>query len=140
LLVSYTPPDDIATIREKLRRRAFLETALVKHNPYSKAKARDVKGRGMTEETVRLSRKNQIVIPRGARKKLALSAGDELIVGVDEESLVIRPKPRSYAEYMQGLHKDVWRRTDVAAFVERERKDWSTGRRGSKRTSRDTRP
>lgn len=94
----------------------------------------------MTEETVRLSRKNQIVIPKGARKKLALSAGDELIVGVDEDSLVIRPKPRSYAEYMEGLHKDVWRGTDVAAYVERERKDWSTGQRGSKRTSKDTRP
>ncbi len=92
----------------------------------------------MSEEKVRISPKNQIVIPKGARRKLGLSAGDELIVRVDRELLVMKPKPHSYSEYMQGLHKGVWKTTDVSSYVEKERRAWSTEKPTSAKSSRST--
>ncbi len=79
----------------------------------------------MTEEIVRISGKNQIVIPKSARKKLGLSPGDELVVRAEGELLVMKPKPRSYTQHMQGLHKKVWQNVDADAYIEKERKDWS---------------
>lgn len=90
----------------------------------------------MTEEIVRLSRKNQIVVPKEARRKLGLSSGDQLIVWVEKNVLVMKPKPRSYARYMQGLHKDVWKGTNASAYVERERRAWSRQKRISHQTVR----
>ena len=59
----------------------------------------------MAEEVVRISRKHQIVVPKDARERLGLSAGDRLIVRVEDNSLVMKPKPSSYTKFMQGLHK-----------------------------------
>jgi AbrB family looped-hinge helix DNA binding protein len=93
---------------------------------------RKVKRKSMTEETVRLSRKNQIVVPKDARKKLGLSSGDELIVRVDKDIIIMKPKPRNYTEFMRGLHKEIWRRTDASLYVEKERQAWPTERQTSK--------
>lgn len=90
----------------------------------------------MTEEIVRLSRKNQIVVPKEAREKLGLSSGDQLIVRVEKNVLIMKPKPRSYAKYMQGLHKDVWESTDASTYVEGERKAWSTEKQISQPSSK----
>lgn len=93
----------------------------------------------MTEEVVRLSRKNQIVVPKGAREKLGLSSGDQLIVRVEENALIMKPKPRSYTRYMQGLHKDLWGSVDASEYVEGERKAWSTQKQTSEHSSRRSR-
>jgi AbrB family looped-hinge helix DNA binding protein len=90
----------------------------------------------MTEEVVRISRKHQIVVPKHARKKLGLAAGDQLIVGIANGLLVMKPKPGSYTKFMQGLHRDVWKNTDASAYVERERKAWSKSGRFSETSSK----
>jgi AbrB family looped-hinge helix DNA binding protein len=72
-----------------------------------------------------MSAKNQIVIPKSARKKLGLSPGDELVVRTEREVLVLKPRPKNYTRHMQGLHKNVWQNVDVDAYIEKERKDCS---------------
>ncbi len=71
-----------------------------------------------------LSSKNQIVIPKAARKKLAIGPGDRLILDVEKDSLVLKPKPKSYAKHLRGLHKDVWERLDATEYIREERKAW----------------
>ncbi len=70
--------------------------------------------------TVKLSRKNQVVIPKEARKKLHLSPGDELVVEVEKDRVVMKPKPKRYTEYTLGLHKKVWSGVDVENYLEEE--------------------
>lgn len=73
---------------------------------------------------VKLSSKYQIVIPREVRQQLDLRAGDGLLVEVSGKTIVLVPRPRSYTARLRGLHKDVWRDVDAAAYVREERKGW----------------
>ena len=73
---------------------------------------------------VKLSSKYQIVIPRQVRQQLDLRAGDGLLVEVSGKTILLVPRPRSYTAWLRGLHKDVWRDVDAAAYVREERKGW----------------
>jgi AbrB family looped-hinge helix DNA binding protein len=75
-------------------------------------------------KVVSLSSKYQIVIPREVRRQLNLEAGDGLLMEVCGNTLVLVPRPRSYTARLRGLHKDVWRDVDAAAYVREERKGW----------------
>jgi len=75
-------------------------------------------------ETVRVSRKYQVVIPKQVRKALNINQGDELVVSVKDGQILMKPKPKSYTDYMRGLHKEVWRDVEAADYVEEERKTW----------------
>ena len=57
---------------------------------------------------VKLSSKYQVVIPREARKKLGLRAGDQLAVEVKGGKVILRPRPKNYTNYMLGLGKEIW--------------------------------
>lgn len=74
--------------------------------------------------TVKLSAKHQIVIPRDIRRQLGLAAGDGLLVEVQGNAILLVPRPRSYTRRLRGLHKEVWRDVDTAAYVREERKGW----------------
>jgi len=74
--------------------------------------------------TVRLSAKHQIVIPRAVRQQLGLAAGDGLLVEVRGSTIVLVPRPRSYAKRLRGLHKEVWGNVDAKTYVREERKGW----------------
>ncbi|MBI4571807.1 MAG: AbrB/MazE/SpoVT family DNA-binding domain-containing protein [candidate division NC10 bacterium] len=73
---------------------------------------------------VKLSAKYQIVIPREVRRRLGLEAGDGLLVEVRGNTIVLVPRPRSYAKRLRGLHKEVWENVDARAYVREERKGW----------------
>jgi AbrB family looped-hinge helix DNA binding protein len=73
---------------------------------------------------VTLSSKNQIVIPKSARKKLAIGPGDQLILDVEKDSLILKAKPKSYVKHLRGLHRGVWRGVDAADYVKKERETW----------------
>ena len=75
-------------------------------------------------EVVRVSRKYQVVIPKEVRRELNICEGDELIVSVENNRIVMRLKPRSYTDYTRGLYKEIWRGVDAAEYVERERRSW----------------
>ncbi len=75
---------------------------------------------------VTISSKNQIAIPKGARQKLAIGPGDQLILDVEKDSLILKPKPKSYAKQLRGLHRTIWEGVDATEYVRRERNGWES--------------
>ncbi|HDH88112.1 MAG: AbrB/MazE/SpoVT family DNA-binding domain-containing protein [Deltaproteobacteria bacterium] len=76
------------------------------------------------EVGIKLSSKCQVVIPKHVREILEIGPGDELLMEVKEGSLIIYPKPKSYTNYMIGLHKDVWMNMDTDTYITKERESW----------------
>jgi AbrB family looped-hinge helix DNA binding protein len=76
------------------------------------------------EVTVILSSKNQIVVPKFVRQQLGIGPGDRLVVAVEKEGLLLRPKPKSYTKCLRGLHQGIWKETETGSYIERERKSW----------------
>ena len=68
----------------------------------------------------KLSSKNQIVIPREARKALNLKAGDRVIVSVHGERVIVLEKPKSYADAIRGIA----RKTYPKNYLRKERRSW----------------
>jgi len=73
---------------------------------------------------VKLSSKYQVVIPKEARKKLGLRAGDQLAVEVKGGKVILRPRPKNYTNYMLGLGKEIWEGIDASEYVRKERELW----------------
>lgn len=79
----------------------------------------------MTEAiSVKVSNRYQIALPSLARKQLNIQAGDRLLVDIQEGMIVLLPQPENYAEYLAGLHKDIWQDLDTDAYLEQERDAW----------------
>jgi AbrB family looped-hinge helix DNA binding protein len=72
--------------------------------------------------SVKLSSKFQVVIPLEARATLGLAAGDELLVLVKDDRIVMMPKPKSFTQELAGLNKEVWQ--DSEAYLKGERDSW----------------
>jgi AbrB family looped-hinge helix DNA binding protein len=70
--------------------------------------------------TQKLSSKNQIVIPKEAREAMKVKGGDELLVVVKGDLTLIMPKPKSYANALRGLGKDIY----PTGYLKRERTSW----------------
>lgn len=69
---------------------------------------------------VKLSSKNQIVIPREARDVLQLKAGDKLLVVVRGEIVLLLRKPKKYSEAIKGIGKGLY----PPDYVKGERESW----------------
>ena len=72
------------------------------------------------QTTVRLSSKNQIVLPREAREAMHLKGRDELLVVVKDDIAVIMPKPKSWRAALAGAGKGVYPK----AHLKKERGSW----------------
>jgi AbrB family looped-hinge helix DNA binding protein len=72
----------------------------------------------MTE--IILSAKNQILIPREARKALGLKPGDTVLVIVRSGSILILRKPKSYHVAIRGLARAVYPKS----YLQKERQSW----------------
>lgn len=75
-------------------------------------------------KTVKLSKKNQIAIPKKIRKMLDISPGDTLIIDNDGEKILILPVPKKYSEHMKKLHKEIWEKVDIKEYLKNERQSW----------------
>ena len=71
-------------------------------------------------QTVKLSSKNQIVLPKEAREAMRLKGHDELLVVVKGNVTVIMPKPKTYRDELAGAGEKVYGK----AHLQRERKSW----------------
>jgi AbrB family looped-hinge helix DNA binding protein len=69
---------------------------------------------------VTLSAKNQIVVPREARQALGLKPGDQLLIVVRGERVVLLQKPKSYSKALRGLGRDLYSK----GHMQRERRSW----------------
>jgi len=75
-------------------------------------------------ETVKVSKKYQVVIPKEARRELEIEEGDKLVVSVKNGQVLMKPTPKRYTNYMLGLHRKAWRGVEAAKYVEKERRAW----------------
>jgi antitoxin ChpS len=76
-------------------------------------------------KSVRLSRKGQLVIPKGMRDALGVKEGDELVVVLEGQRMVLA-RPQTYARSTRGSLKGAWgkRRRDIERYLARERQSW----------------
>ena len=68
----------------------------------------------------KLSSKNQIVVPRDARKALGIKAGDRMLVVVRGETVILLPKPGKYSQALRGVGKGLY----PPDYLEKERESW----------------
>ena len=73
---------------------------------------------------VKVSNRFQIAVPAEVRKKLHIKQGDHLLVDVRNGSAVLLPEPENYADYLRGLHRDVWEGVEPQEYVRQEREAW----------------
>lgn len=70
--------------------------------------------------SLKLSSKNQIVLPREAREAMHVKGGDEILVVVKGAVTILMPKPKRYADALTGKGKGIYGR----AYLKRERRSW----------------
>jgi AbrB family looped-hinge helix DNA binding protein len=68
---------------------------------------------------VKMSSKNQIVIPREAREAMGAKAGSRLLVVVRNGAVILMAKPKDYAAAIRGLAKSFPR-----SYLKKERESW----------------
>ena len=71
-------------------------------------------------QIVKLSSKNQIVIPKEAREAMHIKANDKLLVVVKDNITIILPKPKNYSEALAGIGKGIY----MKGYVKKERSSW----------------
>ena len=69
---------------------------------------------------LKLSSKNQIVLPKEARAAMKVRGGDSLLVVVKGNITILMPKPKKYTNALAGSGKDVYPRD----YLKRERRSW----------------
>jgi len=76
-------------------------------------------------KSVRLSKKGQFVLPKEMREALGVKEGDELLVTLEGEQVMLT-RPQQYAQATRGLLKGTWGRTkrEVERYLEGERQSW----------------
>lgn len=74
--------------------------------------------------TTRVGKKSQIVIPKEIRETVGIIEGDELIVDVEGDRVILKVKPKNYTRKLRGLHKNVWKGIDPRKYVRGERESW----------------
>ena len=70
--------------------------------------------------TVKLSAKNQIVIPREAREALKVKSGDDLLVTVQGDRVILLEKPKAFHTAIHGIARGMY----PADYLKKERASW----------------
>jgi AbrB family looped-hinge helix DNA binding protein len=73
---------------------------------------------------VKVGPKYQVVIPQAIRKKVPLLPQKEVLVEEVNGIIIILPQPDSYADFMLGLGKEIWKGIDPKSYVAKERGNW----------------
>jgi len=56
-------------------------------------------------DILRVGRKGEVILPRRVRAALGLQDGDQLVVSVDDDAIVLKRKARRFAEYLETLSR-----------------------------------
>jgi AbrB family looped-hinge helix DNA binding protein len=73
--------------------------------------------------SVKMSSKNQIVIPREARERLGLRPGDRLDVRLEAERIILEKSAGDVSEALRGLLRGSFG-SDAEAYLAEERRAW----------------
>jgi bifunctional DNA-binding transcriptional regulator/antitoxin component of YhaV-PrlF toxin-antitoxin module len=76
-------------------------------------------------KAVKLSSKNQVVIPRELCRIAKLKPGDTLIFDFIGGHLVGTRKPKKYTERLQSIPKDLWESIPLENYLDSERNSWN---------------
>jgi AbrB family looped-hinge helix DNA binding protein len=68
----------------------------------------------------RLSSKNQITLPKEARKAMNVKSGDELLIVVKGSTAILMPRPKKYADTLFGIAKGIYPKD----YLKKERLSW----------------
>ena len=69
---------------------------------------------------VKLSSKNQIVVPRDARNALRAKAGDKLLVVVRGDTVILLRRPKEYSKAIAGMGRGLYPKD----YLKGEREAW----------------
>ena len=69
----------------------------------------------------KLSTKNQIVIPRDAREALGVKPGDQLLVVVHGDRVIVLQKPKAPHAAIRGLASGLY----PSGYLKKERESWT---------------
>ncbi len=73
---------------------------------------------------VKVSSKYQVVIPKDIRERFDVEEGEEMIVDIEGEKIVMKKAPTRLVDMMKGLHKEVWKDVIVGEYIDKERESW----------------
>lgn len=73
---------------------------------------------------VKVSSKYHIAVPSSVRRQTGIERGDHLIWEVRDGHITIVREPRSYAQRLRGLHKEIWAGIDPQEYIDQERDAW----------------
>ena len=79
----------------------------------------------MTVTSVKVNAKYQITIPQIVSKKLNIKQRDRLLMDVQDGVIVLILQPKSYADYLQGLHSEIWKQIDAQKYLNGEHGAWT---------------
>ena len=54
-------------------------------------------------DIVTVGRRGELVLPQHVRAALGLQEGDQLVLAMEDESIVLKRKARRFAQYLEGL-------------------------------------
>lgn len=75
---------------------------------------------------VKLSRRNQMVLPKAAREALGVKPGGRLLVLIEGRSVRLIPEPEDWSEWIYGLGAEIWQSLGGGeAFLKEERASWN---------------
>ena len=69
---------------------------------------------------VKLSSKNQIVIPREVRSSLRVKAGDRLVIVTRGDTVIMLRKPKRYSKATAGMAGGIY----APDYLKAERESW----------------
>ncbi len=69
---------------------------------------------------VKLSSKNQIVIPRDVRGALRVKAGDKMVIVTRGDTVIMLRKPKRYSKATAAIARGIY----SSDYLEMERKSW----------------
>jgi AbrB family looped-hinge helix DNA binding protein len=72
-------------------------------------------------DTVTVSSKYQVVIPKKARESLGIKSGDKIIFDYRDGVVALLARPSDFVEFMRGLGSEVWKGVDVTDYLTGER-------------------
>ncbi len=69
---------------------------------------------------IKLSSKNQIVLPKEAREAMHIKSHDKLLVVVKDDITIIVPKPKSHRAALAGIARGIYKKD----YLKKERSLW----------------
>ena len=75
-------------------------------------------------EVVTVSSRFQVVIPASVREQAGLKPGVKLLVELEGDRIVMRPRPERPAAALRGLFREVWEGLDAEDYLRQERESW----------------